>query len=402
MRRAADPRRPPFARQRTPSSPAPNRATDCWRRVPLKHQALITAAALTLFAGGALADEARQPVTTELSYSFEGDKNFSGGLRKGSATLGSGLLDVTFDSEAAGWWPGGTLFIEGLLDHGRNPSDFIGDVQTASNIADGNRTRLQQMWYEQRLGQGLSLLAGLHDLNSEFDVSEYASLFLNSSFGIAPDISANAQGISIFPQAGWAVRLFLQLNEAISLRMAVYDGDPTTRTVTGREGYMKIVEAAWSSGEAAWKIGGWQHSGDKTAPDGRLYGSNGGIYGVIDQPLTRWEGGALGLFVQWGLAQKDRNDFSNYLGAGIHVAGPIPGRGDDEFGLAVARAGFSDIYRRVNGSTRAETAIEATYQLQLRPWLQLHPAFQWILHPGGDPKLADAKVGMLRATITLP
>ena len=351
----------------------------------------------------AQADDTPPPVDTQLSYSIEGAKNFSGGLRKGSATLGSGLLDVTFDSDANGWWPGGTLFIEGLLDHGTDPSTFVGDTQTFSNIADGNRTRLQQFWYEQRLGDQFSLLFGLHDLNSEFDVSEYASLFLNSSFGIAPDISANAPGVSIFPQAGWAIRAYAALSDQLSLRAAIYDGDPTTRTVTSREGYMKIVELVWGSDQQAYKIGGWQHSGNKTAPDNRVFGSDSGIYAVIDQPLTTWEGGAaLGMFVQLGAAQKDRNDISNYLGLGLHLAGAIPGRPDDEMGIALARAGFSNVYRRVNSSSRAETAVEFTYHAQLLDWLELQPSFQWIQHPGGDPALATAKAGMVRATITLP
>ncbi len=361
-----------------------------------------TLAVSLLAASTTWAENEPQAVTTELSYSIEGARNFSGGLRKGNATLGSGLLDVTFDSAANGWWQGGTLFIEGLLDHGRNPSDFIGDTQTASNIADGNRTRLQQFWFEQQLGESFSILAGLHDLNSEFDVSEYASLFLNSSFGIAPDISSGAPGISIFPQAGWAIRINAQLTEPLSLRVAIYDGDPTTRTVTSKEGYMKIAEFAWSSGAGVYKIGGWQHSGNKTAPDGRIYGSDGGIYGVMDQPLTRWGSGALGLFMQLGLAQKNRNDVANYLGLGLHVTGPVPGREDDECGIALARAGFSDSYRRVNNSSRAETAVEITYHAQLLPWLSLHPDFQWIFNPGGDSTRASAKVGLLRAVIELP
>ncbi|MDQ6964446.1 MAG: carbohydrate porin [Mariprofundales bacterium] len=345
-----------------------------------------------------VADDA-PPVATELSYSIESVKNFSGGISRGSATLGAALLDVSFDSAANGWWPGGTLFIEGLLDHGRDPSGaFIGDMQTASNIADGNRTRLQQLWYEQKLGESLSLLVGLHDLNSEFDVSEYGSLFLNSSFGIAPDISANAAGVSIFPQAGWALRLDFHPFDHLSLHGAVYDGDPTTRAVRSSEGTMKIVEAIWSSDTQAYKLGGWQHSGSKTAPDGRVFGSDGGLYAVVDQSL----GGGYGVFVQLGYAQQGRNDIGNYVGLGLHVEGSVLGRGGDELGIALARAGFSDVYRRVNSSSRAETVVELTYHLQLLSWLSLHPDLQWIQHPGGDPTLSAASVGLLRASITLP
>ncbi len=83
---------------------------------------------------------------------------------------------------------------------------MIGDLQTASNIEAPDHFLLQEAWYEQQFADGmLSLLFGLHDLNSEFYVSDYGSLFLNSSFGIGPDMTVNVP-LSIFPRAGLAVR----------------------------------------------------------------------------------------------------------------------------------------------------------------------------------------------------
>ncbi|MDX8413011.1 MAG: carbohydrate porin, partial [Mariprofundales bacterium] len=219
-----------------------------------------------------------------------------------------------------------------------------------------------------------------------------------SSFGIAPDISANAAGVSIFPQAGWAVRLDYHFSDSLSLHGAIYDGDPTTRAVAANEGKMKIIEGIWGDGAQAYKLGGWQHSGNKTGPDGRLFASDSGVYAVVDQPL----GGALAMFVQLGYAQQNRNDIGNYVGLGLHVSGMVLGREDDEFGIALARSGFSDLYRRINTSSPAETAVELTYQAQVFPWLVVHPAFQWIQHPGGNAALSAAKVGMIRASITLP
>jgi len=333
----------------------------------------------------------------ELSYIGEEAWNTGGGLNKGSLYHGFGDLVLYIDTEQAGWWQGGTLIVEGLINHGRDPSRFIGDIQTASNIADGSRTRLQQLWYEQLFGEYLSVLAGLHDLNSEFYVSEYGSLFLNSSFGVGPELSANVAS-SLWPEAGWATRIALH-GEHLYARIAAYDGDPATRALRpGSEGLMWIAEVGFQQGATAYKLGAWHHTATKTGPDGSIFSSDSGVYAIIDQEIVR----GFGLFLQLGYAQPKRNEIANYAGLGIHWDGPIPGRSADQFGIAVARAGFSHVNRRVNGLAAAETSVEITYDLAMTDWLSIQPDMQWIQHPGGDPQLAAAQVVMLRVELTLP
>jgi porin len=44
----------------------------------------------------------------------------------------------------------------------------------------------------------------------------------------------------------------------------------------------------------------------------------------------------------------------------------------------------------------SETYIEATYQWQLRPWLQIQPDLQYVFNPGGgvaNPNQPNARVG---------
>ena len=70
-----------------------------------------------------------------------------------------------------------------------------------------------------------SVLFGFHDYNSEFDVTEYGGLYINSSFGIQPDISAGARP-SIFPLAAPGIRLKVTPHQRWELLFGVYDGDP--------------------------------------------------------------------------------------------------------------------------------------------------------------------------------
>lgn len=336
-------------------------------------------------------------ITTEMVYIGESVSNISGGLKKDSSYLSTADLTVTLDTAQAGWWQGGTWFVEFLSNQGVDPSSFIGDVQTASNIADGNRTRLQQFWYQQEFGEHASLLLGLDDLNAEFYVSEYASWFLNSSFGIGPEISGNV-ATSLWPEAGWAARL--DVHDANHyFRVSAYDGDPATRAVDlAKEGLMLIAETGLSQDLSAYKLGAWKDTAEKIAPNGRRYKSNYGVYAVVDQAVND----GVAVFMQLGFTPSDRNDISNYLGAGLHLHGIFPSREDDVFGIAVARAGFSGSNKRINNLASAETAVEIAYYTPVTKYISIHPAFQWIQHPSGDKHLSAAKVMMLRMEIHLP
>ena len=82
---------------------------------------------------------------------------------------------------------------------------------------------------------------------------------------------------------------------------------------------------------------------------------------------------------------------------GLHVSGLIPGRADDEAGVAMARADFSGAYLLANrGFRKNETLFEITYRARITDWLAIQPAFQYIISPSGDPALKNAKVALIR------
>jgi len=343
----------------------------------------------------AIAEDASGAITTELSYIAEAVRNHGGGLRKGNRYEAAASLATTIDTEKMGWWSGGTVYAEFIVNHGSEPSGtLVGDIQGVSNIADSNRTRLQQFWFE----QSMAILLGTHDLNSEFDVSEYGGLFTHSSFGIGPEISGNVAA-SLWPEAGLAARLVLQVGNNVSFRVAGYDGDPATRGLSAAEGYLYIGEAAYVHEDTAYKMGLWRHS--KAPTQGGRQGL-AGAYLLVDQPLWQWDGGGVGLFLELGYAQRRAENIKNYIGVGLHVSGLIPGRGDDEAGVAMARSDFSDTYLLANpGFKKNETAIEITYRVQLTDWLAIQPAFQYVIAPSGDPALENATVGLIRFELSL-
>jgi len=334
----------------------------------------------------------------DATYTGEFVRNLDTGLASPRKdTIYQDNLDLTamLDSQAAGLWSGGTFFVYGLFNHGGFPSaSVIGDLQAASNIeASRNQFIVHQAWYEQQIADGTaSLLAGLHDLNSDFYASEFASLFLNSSFGIGPEISGNV-ATSLFPQAGLGMRLKLMPQDGWYVQAAAYDGDPATRSLSSTEGHMIIAEAgAQPQQGSSYKLGVWQHSADKTF-GGQTFGSDYGVYALADQPLYAFSGGSdLGGFVQLGWVPKQRNEITHYLGAGLHLTGVIPLRHDDELGLAVASA-----YTR----SGTERAVEMTWHAELYPGIALQPSMQWILNPGGNSTASTIRVALLRFEISL-
>lgn len=128
-----------------------------------------------------------------------------------------------------------------------------------------------------------------------------------------------------------------------------------------------------------------------------LHRGNLGVYGVVDQMIWRSSkdpNRTLSLFGRaMGTPFADRNliDFSANLG--LVLKDPFTYRTDDSLGLAmglthvshdqavadVEIAKFSGTY---NLARKSETFIEATYQRQVTPWLQIQPDVQYVFNPG--------------------
>jgi porin len=329
-------------------------------------------------------------VTLGVLYSGEFERNYDPGLASPVLkTIYHDRLDLTLavDTAKAGLWPGGTLFVDGMRIHGDQLSrHVIGDLQVASNIEAPEQFIVEEAWYEQNfMHDKLSVLAGLRDLNQEFHVSAYSALFINSSFGIAPEISANVPA-SIFPQPGWAARIRIRPTPHWYVQAADFDGDPRTRTLSAREGQMWMAETGFVHPTGRYKLGAWLHTAAK-AYGGQVYPNDYGGYVLADQQLATIGAARIGVFAQWGWVPPARNQVIRYLGLGLHVSAPLPSRDRDVLGLGLARAVTH---------TGTESTLELTYRAVITPAVAVQPSFQWISDPGGTAGVAPVRVGLLR------
>lgn len=124
-----------------------------------------------------------------------------------------------------------------------------------------------------------------------------------------------------------------------------------------------------------------------------------------DTVVRKWsDGRELRVFGQAGAGDPRVDRFGWYTGGGVDLAGAIPGRPNDEVGIALAMARngshFIDLQRRTGQPAgKAETTIELAYLAQLAPWLHIQPDVQYVFNPNTDPRVPNALVGLLRVEL---
>jgi porin len=366
----------------------------------------------------------------DLSAVYTGEmwRAASGGLATGSRYLDNLDLMLAVDAERAFGLPF-TFFAHALYNNGHSISgDLVGDAQGVSSIEGYDAWRLFELWLEWRLGAASNhaVRYGLYDVNSEFDVTPTAGLFVGSSHGMGREFSQSGpHGPSTFPVTGLAVRYRWQVSDAWSFQAAAIEGVPgdpqkpkrTTVRLSQSEGALLIGELARESSRLTKAaVGVWHYTAEFDHMLADASGQpvrerkNSGAYVLADVALIgaseRAEPGSaprLSAFMRFGVANGDLNRFDQYLGAGLAARDIIaPG---DELGLAVSQAQNGDAYRRLNAQLgadveSAETNVELTWRAPLNDWIAVQPTVQYVMNPNTDPALRDAWVLGLRFEVT--
>ena len=338
----------------------------------------------------------------QLTFTYYGDvlANASGGVKQGAGYDGRLGAIVDADLGKLLGWSGAKLHASFHQVHGSQFSaNHLENLMTASGIEAAPSTRLFNLWLEQRLGSRLNLRLGQFTAAQEFLVSQTANLFVNSTFGW-PALTAQAlpSGGPSYPEATPGARLAFTPSERLTVRAAVFNGDPAgpgAGDPVKRDPYglafrvkdppLLLAELAYAYGQQApglppenpqqegmgagggrppspgaaaglpgtIKLGAWVHAGrfaDQRfdTQGGSLAASGGapqqhardfGGYGVIDQVLWRVPGGGdrgLSLFLRGAAAPGDRNPIDLYADGGLVFKGPCGSRPRDLAGLGLA------------------------------------------------------------------
>ncbi len=389
-------------------------------------------------------------------YTAEVWGNTRGGLKTGAVY--TGLLDfgLNLDFEKLVGWQGASFSTTWLWLSGRDASeDLVGNSLTISNIAGFNTFRNLELWFQQELWARengpalLSLRVGQLTADSEFLISDYAATFINGTFGW-PDFAYTnlPEGGPGYPMGAPGVRLAVSPTPWLTVLAAAYQGNVFAQNVNRAgfywrldrtQGYTWLGESQFRWNHAAeetglpgqLKLGAWFSSANFAAASGdTIYWGNSGYYAVLDQMLFRegepatpptdgkttaksfkepvpLEKSSQGLdaFGRISFNPQDRNTIGFYFDAGLVYTGLIPGRDDDQLGLALGFADLSNgaaqtLFDEGSRQVGYEAVLELTYVAQITPWLSLQPDAQYIIRPGSTGDLGNAFVLGARAAVT--
>lgn len=405
--------------------------------------------------GGLRNDLYAKGIAIEFTHKSDVLSNIKGGISRGTEWLGHTEAKVKFDLEKLLGWNGTLAYLHYHSDLGGKLNGHqVGSYMGVDNIEVGKNTaQFFQAWVQKNLfNDSLSLLAGLYPIDSEFYATDTSAVFLHPSFGMAAEVGQPANngriehGPPIFNTSSVGVRAkYTSPNHTMYLMGAVNDavpGDPNHPYGTqihfhDKDGTLSIVELGYTPLEAGHvfetpqpgeasklepeiKIHERYESFNKTAIGFWHYTSRYNDLVDIDtagNPLRRHRHGAYFLaerslysekedpnqglagFIRFGVASKDVHQSDGSASIGLRYHGLIPGRDDDISGIAITASHASSKFRRANRSERMETAVEATYRAQIRPWLALQPNLQYIVNPGMDRTLDNAWIVGFRTEI---
>jgi porin len=342
--------------------------------------------------------------SADLRYTTDIIGDVAGGEQRGARWMGR--LDLNLDSG------GGLLGVDGAHAHadifvlhgGGFSQHDVGDAQVVSNIDAPYAIRTFEAWVEAPLGNGVRAKAGLIDLNSEFDVQSVGAIFLNSSFGIAPDYSQSGlNGPSIFPVTSAGLIVAVE-KPRWTLRAAVFDavpGDPdhphsALPGAIGRGGALLSIEGELKIGTGGELQGGaWLYTDRFDRLDKMGKGRSGGAYIQYEQVFAGDDKtGALRGWARVGRAASDVNEIGLYAGGGL-----VWGTEDHSYGAAIAHARLGNpaletFAANLEPHRRAETAFELTATHRVTHWLKLQPDLQYVKNPSWGSAPDALVVGM--------
>jgi porin len=377
------------------------------------------------------------------TYYGDGFGNPRGGVTQGFGYDGRFGIIIDADMEKLAGWSGASLHASIQQIHGSQFSATrLQNFALVSGIEAPPSTRLFNLWIEQKIGVDVNLRLGQFSAAQEFLVSQTAALFVNATFGwpMLPAQDLPSGGPS-YPEATPGVRVTWTPTDQLTLRAAIFNGDPAgpgpgnpvDRDPYGlafrlRDPPLLIAEFAyaWNQGKSSLqenphqegggrpatrartqelpgtvKLGAWLHTGQfadqrfdslggllavSGAPPLQHPG-NFGLYGIIDQTLWRAPRngpGEFSAFMRVVAAPADRNLIDIYLDAGMTYKGLFDSRPDDTAGLGVAygrvspqATAFDRDVVKLTGQAMPIRDYEAVVELSY----QMKLADNWSLQP---------------------
>lgn len=152
-----------------------------------------------------------------------------GGTKQGAAYEGMTTLTLNWDPEKVLGFKHGLFNISAMQIRGRQfTGENLSDLNNISGIEADRSTRLWEIWYQQGFWDDkFTVRIGKLALDQEFNISDYATLFMNSSFGwsMVSSVDTYSGGVD-YPLAAPGIRFAFQPNENWANLFAITNDNP--------------------------------------------------------------------------------------------------------------------------------------------------------------------------------
>ncbi|HEX4408632.1 MAG TPA: carbohydrate porin [Xanthobacteraceae bacterium] len=374
----------------------------------------------------------------KFTFNYYGDafNNPTGGIQQGPGYDGrfAGIVDA--DLEKLIGWNGADFHASLHQIHGTQFSVTNPDnLMTVSGSEAPQSTRLFNLWVAQDIGNDANIRIGQFTAAQEFQISDNANLFVNSTFGW-PLLSGDdlPSGGPNFPEATPGVRFRYNPNASFTFQAAVFNGDPAGPGVGNpverdphglafrvNDPPLFIAEFAYAYDHArpepvpqnpkeesgarrqaqtpattdlpnTIKVGAWLNTGlfndQRYNTAGGLLAASGSplqhhgdyaLYGIVDHELWTDPGmpdRSLNVFLRGTAAPGDRNLIDLYVDCGITLEASFSSRPHDTVGIAAA---YGHISPRASAFDRDAIAVTGT-PMPVRDFeATIELTYQWVV-----------------------
>jgi hypothetical protein len=268
------------------------------------------------------------------------------------------------------------------------------DIQVFSNILVDEEVALAvaHAGINQKISDNVSVFVGVRNMNIDYFVSPYTTLFTNSSDGILPTIADNFS-VANYPDASMGIHAEWNISSSMTLKNSLYNGaashewDGVFNVRPAQDGFINITEVSLKGDKGS--MAGEYHAGmvygNSINEEEKRKKKNVSAFAIVEQPIYKGEK-EVGLLLQGGYTIKKRSTTYAYFGTGI--VGQRIFRNDDAIGVQLHRALYS------NGVH--ETHVELTYSMPINRHVTIHPAFHCVRTSG-----KSNVVALLRCSLSL-
>lgn len=301
------------------------------------------------------------------------------------------------------------LRITAIGTHGTSPIEYVGDTQATSGVDGGGEEVINpyEFYFEKNFRiPKLSMLVGLYDFSTEFNINSAAAHFIHASLGTTAALgSSGVNGPGIFPLSNTALRIRHEISPGLEWMYGVSDGVPADKSASYQnqlefntsDGLFSIIELkSLKENSHELAIGGWQFSKKiPTLYDDGLYERSQGVYLIAQYQFGPW----FIPFIRFETANGSVQIIKQNLAIGFISQSLFSP--NDRLGVHFSKVSFSDSYLQLAPLKNYELATELMYSYQLGQKALLVPHYQNIRHPSGNPNQAFVHIFGLRLSISL-